>query len=100
MLEVSGAHGARSMIAPYAILMKPSNAHNLFSGYPGLSQRPIPAHTHRVIPRAAHAGPKDTAMGKKCRPTAKRIAKSKERSPAGRYIATATRTRMASTQME
>jgi len=88
------------MIAPYAILMRPSNAHNLFSGYPGLSQRPIPAHTHRVTPRAAQTGPKDTAMGKKCRPTAKRIAKSKERSPALRYNATATRIRMASALME
>ena len=80
LLDASICYGQiNSIAAPNPILIKPSAAHKRSREMSGRSQRPRPATEQSARPSAAHSGPNATAMGRKWRPTANRIAKSSAR---------------------
>jgi hypothetical protein len=99
-MPASSSQRANIIDNPNANLRRPSAAHKPFSDRPGLSQSPAPEQRQRTTPRVKHIGPNATAMGKKCKPTMKRLANRAERSPALRYLGKAKRNKTISSAIE
>jgi len=99
-MSASSSQRANIIDNPNANLRRPSAAHKDFSVRPGLSQSPAPEQRQRTTPSVKHIGPNATAMGKKCKPTMKRLANRAERSPALRYLGKPKRNKTISSAIE